>query len=124
MSRPTTFRDVFEKALETIESVADQGPNPGTNGRIGELRALWDSVEERHVLDHIREATQVEEYYPGRYSLTIGGDHQGEARVFEREDKPYRVELLKPEPRILWAASLAEVKGNDRQANYREKELA
>ena len=88
-STTRTFREVFAIALEALELFGSE--------QARELEEMWAEVEESKTLERLREFAAADEYYPGRFCLQIGGDHEGEA--WTKDDGGYRVILHGDKPR-------------------------
>ena len=82
---------MFAIALEAVETLF------GDPSKARELEEMWAEVEESKTLERLREFAAADEYYPGRFCLQIGGDHEGEA--WTKDDGGYRVILHGDKPR-------------------------
>ena len=89
-TKPVTFGGVFDMAVQAVETMGDPC-------KARELEEMWAEVEESKTLERLREFAAADEYYPGRFCLQIGGDHEGEA--WTKDDGGYRVILHGDKPR-------------------------
>ena len=69
-SSTLTFAGVFALAIEALEAFGSE--------QVEDLKAMWYEAEDRVVLCRTREHVQVEEYFPGRYSIRYASENLGE----------------------------------------------